>query len=306
MSNAPFTTDPVRTAIALAYRNMDFVADRIMPRVPVGMREFKWTKYNKEDAFTIPETGVGRKGRVNEVEFGGTEASSMVEDFGLEDPIPSDDIAAAANTGFDPMGNSTELLTDLILLDREQRVANIIHDKANYTHKATLSGTDQWTDPASKPIVQLSDALEVPLMRPNVMTLSSAGALALRRNANIVKAYHGNTGDDGMVPMSFIQDLLELEEIIIGRARYNNANKGQAMTISQLWQPHCALTYRNKSAQPNKGLTFAITAEHGGRVSQSKEDGNIGLRGGVRVRVGESVKELVLAADVAYFFENVI
>jgi hypothetical protein len=32
----------------------------------------------------------------------------------------------------------------------------------------------------------------------------------------------------------------------------------------------------------------------------------LGLRGGVRVRVGESVKELVIAKDLGYFFENAI
>ena len=31
----------------------------------------------------------------------------------------------------------------------------------------------------------------------------------------------------------------------------------------------------------------------------------VGLRGGVRVRSGESVKEVVCAADLGYFFQNV-
>ncbi|MTI11562.1 hypothetical protein, partial [Sansalvadorimonas verongulae] len=63
MANAPFVTNPVLTAIAIAYTNSEFIADRVLPRVGVGSREFKWTQYNKEDRFTIPETLVGRKGR---------------------------------------------------------------------------------------------------------------------------------------------------------------------------------------------------------------------------------------------------
>ncbi len=37
-----------------------------------------------------------------------------------------------------------------------------------------------------------------------------------------------------------------------------------------------------------------------------REDPDIGLRGGVRVRVGESVKELIVANDLGYYFENAV
>ena len=35
-------------------------------------------------------------------------------------------------------------------------------------------------------------------------------------------------------------------------------------------------------------------------------DPNIGLRGGKRIRVGESLREKILAADCGYLFENAI
>ena len=40
------------------------IADQLLPRVPVGAPEFKYTVYNKGDRFTLQETMVGRKGRV--------------------------------------------------------------------------------------------------------------------------------------------------------------------------------------------------------------------------------------------------
>lgn len=307
MSNAPFTTDPIRTAIALAYTNRAFVADALLPRVPIGATEFKYTVYNKQDRFTLQETMVGRKGRVNEVEFGGSEEAAMVADYGLEDPIPNADFAAAKNTNYDVKGNSTEMLSELILLDREKRVAGIIQDVANHVNNDTLSGTDQWSDTAnSDPIVQISDALEAPMMRPNVMVLNGKSALALRRHPRIIKAFNGSLGDTGLIPMSFVAELFELDQIVVGRARYNSANKGQALTLTELWGNHCALLYRNPQASPRKGITFGFTAEHGSRIAQSRRDPDIGLRGGERMRVGESVKELVIADDVSYLFQNVV
>ena len=307
MSNAPFTTNPILTAIAMAYSNRAFIADAIMPRVPVGAPEFRYTVYNKQDRFTLQETMVARKGRVNEVEFGGTEQSAMVADYGLEDPIPQSDIDSAVNTNYDVKGNSAESLSELIMLDREKRTAAVVQDGANHANKATLSGTSQWSDTAnSDPIVAISDALEVPMMRPNTAVMNGGVALALRRHPAIVKAYNGTLGDSGMVPMAYLQDLFELDEILVGRARYNSANKGQTMTLSELWGNNLALIYKNPQASVRRGLTFGFTAEHGSRISAEQADSTIGLRGGTRLRVGESVKELVVADDVSYLFSNAI
>lgn len=307
MAQAPFVTDPVRTAIALAYRNEQFIADQILPRAPVGAEEFKWISYNKEDRFTIPSTLIDRKGEANQVEFGGTEQTAATSDYGLEDVIPNKDLANARTTNFDVLGNATELLTDLVLLDREKRVADLVGNPANYgaSYKETLGATDKWNHADGDPIDQISAAMEVPFMRPNVMQLSSNGLLALRKNASIVKAYNGSLGDSGMVPVPWLEALFEVE-IVVGRARYNTAKPGQTMTLTRLWGNNALLFYRNPSAMPNRGLTFGLTAQFDSRVAQRMDLPNVGLRGGVKMRVGESVKELVLASDVAYFIEGVI
>ncbi|MBY6243858.1 capsid protein, partial [Methylosinus sp. Sm6] len=77
----PFVVNPVLTGIAIGYSNPDvaLIADQVMPRVEVGGESFKWTEYPLAEAFTVPSTRVGRKGRVPEVEFSGTERDGSVE-----------------------------------------------------------------------------------------------------------------------------------------------------------------------------------------------------------------------------------
>jgi len=304
----PFPINPTLTGIALAYQNGAFVADRVLPRVTVGGQLYKWNQYTTEERFTIPDTLTGRKGRVNEVEFTHSEKESSTKDYGLEDPIPMYDIEAARNSQFNPLGHATEMLTELILLDREKRVANMVMDPANFGagYKEALTGTDVWTDPASQPLVQLADAIESTMMRCNVLTINGNAALALRRNPSVVKAFNGTTGSDGLVPLEFIREVLELDEIIVGRGKYNAANKGQAMNLNKVWGNHALLSYRNPQARPQGGITFGWTAQWGGRISGDWEDKNIGLRGGRRVRVGESVDEKLVATDVAYLLQDVI
>ena len=97
--NRPFPVDPILTAIAVGFRNpaVTRIADRILPREPVGGETFKWTEYPISEAFNTPDARVGRLGRVQELTFSGTEKESGVEDFGFDTPIPYADIDAAAN-----------------------------------------------------------------------------------------------------------------------------------------------------------------------------------------------------------------
>jgi hypothetical protein len=53
-------------------------------------------------------------------------------------------------------------------------------------------------------------------------------------------------------------------------------------------------------------VTFGVTAQFGTRVAGSWDDKNIGLTGGKMVRAGESVKEVITAADLGYFVQNAV
>lgn len=303
----PFPQDPQLTAIAIAYRNAEMIADIVLPRVPVGTREFRWLQYNKEDGFTLPETTVGRKSRPNQVEFGATEKSGAVEDYGLDDAIPQDDIANAPQ-GYDPRGRAVEGLTNLIQLDREVRVANKVFSADTYpaSNKETLSGADQFSDGSSKPIKVVSEALDVPIQRPNVMVVGQTSWTVLRQHPEVVKAAHRNAGDSGMAEREAVAALFELDEVVVGRGWVNTARRGQAPSYQRVWGKHIALLHRDRTADTQRGATFGYTAQHRDRVAGSWQDRNIGLRGGEMVRAGESVTEIVAAADLGYFFENAV
>ena len=53
-------------------------------------------------------------------------------------------------------------------------------------------------------------------------------------------------------------------------------------------------------------MTWGFTAQYGTRIGGKWEDKNVGLYGGVVVRVGERVVEQVVAKDVGYLLQNVI
>lgn len=302
----PYVQNPVLTAIAIAFKNGKMIADSVLPRVPVGKRDFKYTIFPKEEVYTLPESRVGRRGKVNQVSFTGTEQTASVEDFGLEDPIPNDDIENAPE-GYDPRGHSIEYLMNLIDLGREKRVAELVFGAATYgtNNKMALSGTDMFSDPTSNPIAVIMDALDSMLMRGNVMTIGRVGFSALAQHPMIIKAVLGNSGDKGIATREQIARLFELDEILVGESYINTAKKGQEMSVDRVWGASIALTHRDRLANTQRGMTFGMTAEYGTRAGWEKPDDDIGLRGGIKVRTGESLKELITAPDLGYLIQNI-
>jgi hypothetical protein len=310
---APFPVTPQLQAIALAYRNDSMIADAVLPRKPVGLQSFKFLAYPKGQLMTVTETRVSRKGTPNQVEFTATEMTDSTNDEALDDMVPIADIELAAKQGLpDPLGQAVEGLTDLIALKREVRTAALVFGAGNYaaSNKTALAGIHQWSDYTagnSDPINDIVTGLDSCIYRPNVMVLGQAVSSKLRRHPAILKSFNGTSGDTGMVPLQYLADLFELEEVLVGQGWVNTAKKGQSATLSRVWGKSCALIYRDKLANPQRSSpTFGFTAQFGPRIAGQQYDGDVGMRGGQKVRVGESVKELLMANDLGYFIDTVI
>lgn len=306
MALSPYPIDPALTAIAVAYKNPGYVADLVLPRVPVGKQKFSFLSYSTDTMFNAPDTRVGRRSKPNEVTLEASEITDSTEDFALDGGVPRAD-DENADSRYDPLGNEVMFLQELIALDRERRVANIVHNNASYdsTLRTTLSGTSQFSDYAnSDPVSVILTALDQPLMRPNQAVLSQDGWTKLRVHPKIVEAVKGTGAKAGTVTRQEFAELFEIDEVIVGQARANTAKRGQTPTIARLWGKHIALTYKAPVIEAKGAVTFGASFQWGDRIAGQWEDKNMGMRGGTAVRTGESLKERVIANQAAYFFQN--
>jgi hypothetical protein len=308
---APFVVNPKLTAISIAYRNAKLIADDVLPRVPVVTPSFLYSVYNKGDNFTIPDTKVGRKSDVNQIDFSATQAAANVEDYAIDEVVPNRDkmVATAYGSFVDPEAIAAEQVSDVLALAREQRTANLITTAASYAaaNKTTLSGTSQWSDKVnSDPLVTLITAMDSMLMRPNKLVISRIVATQLQTHPKLLAAFHGNQGQSGFMPLSFLQTLLGLDDILVGEGFVNTAVKGQTPVISRIWGKSAALIYSSSVSVDTNSMSFGITAQWGDRLSATYQEPKKGLRGSTIVRVGESVKELILANDLGYLFTNAV
>jgi hypothetical protein len=301
----PYPNDPRLTGIAIAFKNNEMIADAVMPRVPVGKSTFKWLEWDIAQAMTLPETMVGRKGRPTEVDFTAEDRTGGTSDYGLDDVIPNDDVAEQPE-GIDVVGQSTEMLTNLIVLSREVRVAAAAQNTSNYNHSAGLSGTGMWDNAASDPAAAILDAINTPFTRPNIAVTSLAVFNKLRRHPKIVAALNSSGSSEGMVSKQQLADYLELQDILVGSGWVNIAKPGQTPNYQRVWGKTFALQRRAPITTTRGEPSWGFTAEFGTRVGKQILEPKTGLRGAVRVRVGESVGEVVQSKEAGYLFTNVI
>lgn len=305
----PFPIDPQLTGIVIAYKNGAYIADQVLPRLAPRLtkREFKYLKFVFGEAITLPSALVGRKSTPAQVEFSATEIADFVEDFGFDDVVPTDDVQNAPE-GYDPLGHAAQRLMDLTMLAREKRVADKVFAAATYpaANRTVLSGTSQWSHAASSPLNAVQDAADSMVMRPNIMVIGRPAWTQLRRHPSIIQAISVSGTDKGAATQRAVADLFELDELIVGEAWVNTARKGQPVSTTRLWGKHAALLHRAPLATSASDVpTFGWTAQYLDRIAGKMPEPKIGLRGSTLVRAGESVREVIGAADLGFFFENV-
>ena len=143
------------------------------------------------------------------------------------------------------------------------------------------------------------------MMRPNTMILSAPVWSKLRTHPQIVKAIYPISAE-GAVTRQQLADLLELKNIHIGASYVNSAKKGQDASLTRVWGNHCTLLYLDPTAETSKGVTWGMTVPYGTAVAGTIDEQGVGLRGGVRVRAGESLKELVVSKGAGMLLKNCI
>lgn len=306
MDENEFPSNPEHLAIAMAYRNEVLIADQVLPRTRVGKRAFDWWKYDLSDGFRIPDTKVGKFDDVGRMRFKATKQDSSLENHALSEDVSLEDVNDA--DGYDPIAKATERVTDLVLLAREKRVADLVFNAATYptANKDTLSGTDQWDNSSSHPIKKLKGYIDTMVQRPRKAVVGRAAWTVLSQHPDVLQPFYRANVSAGVATRQMVAELLEVQEVIVGEGWLDLSVKGQAASLTRVWDDKIALLYTNPLADANGGLTFGFTAWDMKRYVKSVKTENKGLDGVVQQIVGERVREIVACSDCGFLVSNVL
>ena len=98
-----------------------------------------------------------------------------------------------------------------------------------------------------------------------------------------------------------------LEDVVIGRARYNSAAEGATATSSYLWGKSAALIRVEKTPSPRATRTFGYTFRFGAIETREIVDNLRGVRGGVFIKTSHSDSEFVIGGgDTGFLYTTVV
>ena len=321
----PFPYDPARTAIVQMYTEPGMIADRVLPPTPpLGKSEFKWFRFKIDDSFLIPDTRLGRKSKPVEVEFEGEEVTDSTQHYGLRDSVPQEDVDAAGPAGGSsrewpsPVDTAAIRMTHLLKLAREVRVADLVlgSDQYGTGYKETLSAGDRFDAATSKPLKTLEDALTTPIFRPNIVVFGQSAWSAFRQHPDVLAATNKQSGAEaGLASRRAVAELLEVDEVLVGRSRVASNQQGQDLALKRAWGKSVACLYRGAyggSASPGgeagserqEGLqsdlgraTFGFTALYKPLSTYSRFNEGVGVVGATELIVRESSKEVISGGE---------
>lgn len=315
--HTPYPRDEAMTAIVLGFTNKATIADLVMPRTsPFDKFDFSYQYYGPGQFAYVPDTSVGRRTHVNEVEFHGEKRyNSTVEralkhvfvpnDFvGVKDPEKKKAAAAVALAG-------------LMTLDRELRVARLMMDAANYANNHAVVTAGDKFDVESSDIVRLiRTAIATPRLRPNTMVLGQAEWDALASHPRILAAVTrasgtiGSIGAAGIATREEVARLFSLQDILVGESLVASSAKDDA-TFKPAWSGAVSFIHNNLSAIAGvsagmgNGLTFGFTA-HFDKYSNTYDTKHEGTQGSTTLRVVDNCQEIVVAPECGMLLQNVL
>lgn len=255
--------DPVLTQVARGYKNAAFVGMGLFPYVPVAVRGGKIITFGKE-IFKIYATARAPGANLQRLPIVYGSQSFALSQDALAGAVPYEHMEDASVTpGIDLGTAAVSRVQQVIGLGLEKQHADIARTAASYaaSNKITLSGTSQWSDPASTPIAAIEtgkDAVRSQTgVKPNTLVLSAAAFKSLKTHASIIDRIKYTSRE--VATPELLAMLFGLDRVLVGEAVYQQ-NDG---TIVDVWGKDAVLAYTNISplasaTEPSYGYTYRL------------------------------------------------
>lgn len=239
----------------------DFIAQQLFPVVPVDKQSNKYYTLRKEAWLATPRTHRAPRTRANIVEFDISSDAYFCSNYALAGEIPLEDLANA-DAAIRLRDSTTRLIGRGLLADKEVRVA-----AAAYTGVATVirnSGADAWTATTSADIqAQIHAAHQVVFrgtgMRANALFIDYDSYLLAKRNQLLFSKFQYRATGPAMISDAQLMEALMVDRIVVARSQKNNANIGQAASITSIWGPTALLARVEQSAPSMMTATFGLS-----------------------------------------------
>lgn len=257
--------DPILSTHARGYRNADFVAQVLFPRVTIPNRSMRVIKFGKE-AFRMLNTKRAPGADKRRVQYGyASDAVSLTQDA-LEGVVPFEHQEEAAGVpGIDLAEGAVNMVMDVIDLGLEYDCATMARNAANYdaNHKLALAGAAKWSDGTSDPAADITGANEA--IRGsigrygNTLTLGPKVFNALCRHPKVKDQFKYTSKES--ITAEMLAAFFNLKKVVVGTAVYLPETADDSVLASDIWGLDAILAYVPQAGDTYQVPSFGYTYE---------------------------------------------
>jgi hypothetical protein len=294
---------------SIKFRNTNLIAMDIIKDIPVKKESDLFYSHVRD--FRYADT-MRQNGAVsNQETWGVSTASYVINEHALSD-IVTDRDRENADSPFQLDVETTEFLTDKILLGLEKAVHDIYFTTGSWTGNATLNTATSWffNTTTSAPILNVLSGTSYveknAMVTPNMMVLGDETFIALKENQNVHERI--KYVERSIITKDLLAALFDIDSVHVGKAVFANGaesgvgNTAIAESITTLWGANALLLYKNPAIsrrQVTAALNFRkMNMGNPFKVKKWREE----KRAGDMIEVSTMYKPRVVCSNAAYFW----
>lgn len=288
--------------IAIAYRNEEYIWDRVFPRVPVMHKTDKYFVFPK-DAWFRDEVAVRAPGtRSQSADYDLTTASYVAIEWAIN-KLVTDEERLNADNPLEPDVQAVEFTMDALMRAQERRVAAKVMNSSGWSYSATP--TNQWSTDISDPYGDILAAVDGVIQsigrRPNVAVMSWDVWQHLMQHPDLLDRIK-YTRPGAMVAESDIAGWFGFDKVLVGMSIYNSAAEGGTFSASYIWSDDFWCGYvppRPALRVPAAGYVLEWQTRQIRRFRRQEERTDV-------IEAAHSVAEVTSASDAAGIIYNAV
>lgn len=291
------------TNISVKYTFAEGIADEVFPSVPVKKESDVYYIYDGSN-LRLDETIRANRAEANEVGHNYSTASYVLEEHALKELI-SDRDRDNADKPLSLDTDSTENLTEKILLRREFETVKIAFTTTSWSSNATIASAAAWDTSTSAPIADVLTATTSVLKngrrRANRIVMGIEVFNKLKVNSSTVDRIKYT--ERGNVTEDILASLFDVEKVLVGMSSYDAGAEGQAASTTFLWGKDLLAYYVPKSPKlkvPSAGYLLTI----GQKLKTKKWRKE--SRGGDMIEVSTMFLPRAVATSSAYLIKQAV
>lgn len=230
-------TTPVLQEFSEKYENDEFIGTRLMPEVMVdtGTGAATYWKHDPENDLTAPDDTIGTDGTVNEVTEGLSQASATMYPHSLQERIDAR-TQAAMDAPVRLLVNPLMTVMNGLKLRQELRISTVCCTSSNYgSNTAAIAAADRWNAGGGGDPAGAVDTAKDTLFGTG-RTVGFTGVATfnvLRRHPAALDMFKYTRSN--ILSVRDVADWLGLDELLVGKARYNTSMRGATASYSRAW-----------------------------------------------------------------------